>query len=196
MNILEAIEVMDPATIQILAKEFGKAAKDTRHLLEPGTTVYVDETVACDVSGGLRTGEDYRQRIVNAVDWIGFSESLLDSLNRTIAAARKNEAILRFCPPQDRDTVHLAGLASGDLQIELEKSERKNDGSKGFERDVKGIMEAIKGTTERDCKGKVTTTDASVLVILQANLDGCPIEDRLDLWDAEERAARLQELNG
>jgi hypothetical protein len=199
VNILEAIEVLNPATIQILSKEFAKAAKDTREGLDVGT-VHVNETVAFDVSGDVRKGESYQQLIVNRVDWIGLCESLFQSLNRTICNARANEALLKLCPPEDRDIIQLNGLESGNIESELEKAERRNDVerdySRDFERDVQDIMAAIKGTTEKPCSGKVTLSkDAAVLTIIHTE-EVVDAEDRLDLWDSKARVARLQELNG
>jgi len=82
------LSTLSPATLTALSKALADAAKDAREALSVGT-FNVEEKVLLSVSGTVKVGEDYEQKIVNKAKPWNVIAVLLGELNTERLATGK-----------------------------------------------------------------------------------------------------------
>ena len=117
---------MRPEVITLLAKAFSQMAREARPDLEPGEHD-IDEMVTLHALGGMKVGDNYRQRIANKARPWKLVVALLDMLNGVSieAVVKRAEGIL---PEREKEVRRAAEKAA----------------------------ERLKDATWTDCHGKVT----------------------------------------
>jgi len=123
---------MNAATLTLLAKEVASLAKSARDELAVGGHI-VDETVTLHVSGSVKVGEDYDQRIVLKADPWTLLHAALSHLNGVTVDSLVREAL------------------TADPKL-----------VKSIKAEAQTAMDAINAPTMTACKGKVTIKDAAV----------------------------------
>ena len=123
---------LDAATLTLLAKAAAAAKSATRDALPVGDTA-VDSTLTLTVTGTVRCGDDYTQRIVAKADPWTLLAVALSKLNGVTIDSLVSEALAA-----DKATI------------------------KAIKAKAAEAIEAVKAPTTKDCKGKVTTTSLAV----------------------------------
>jgi hypothetical protein len=138
---MNSLNTLNFATLTILAKQVAAAQKATRAATEPGKYTVAEE-VTLDVSGSVKVGEDYEQRIVLKADPFKMLLVALSKLNGVTVESIVRESM------QLEDPTALTAV----------------------KKEAKAAWVKVNQTTMTDCKGKVTVGKESGATVVESAL--------------------------